>query len=124
MRKLFVCLLVLCALTLSAADIDVTGKWTGSFEVSGPDGQKSSTALLVLTQKGTEITGTAGPNEDQQSSIQKGKLEGDKLTLEVEDNGTLIRFALMVAGDRITGDARPADSADARSAKLDVKRTK
>ena len=54
----------------AAIEPNVTGKWTGSLTVNGPDGQtKDSTALLVLKQAGTEITGTVGPNEDERHAI-------------------------------------------------------
>jgi hypothetical protein len=45
----------------------VTGKWSGSFNATNPNGEtKESTAVLVLKQTGTDITGTVGPNEDEQ----------------------------------------------------------
>ena len=41
------------------------------------DGErKDDTALMFLKHKGTELTGTAGPNADQQWPILKGKVEG------------------------------------------------
>ena len=52
-------LLVACA-ALAVADVNVTGTWSGSFNIIGPDGQtKDSTAVLVLKQNGSEITGTS-----------------------------------------------------------------
>jgi hypothetical protein len=124
MKKISVCLLLLTALTLSAAD--VTGKWTGSFDSVEPDGQtKSSTALLNLKQTGTEITGTLGPGEDHQMPIQNGKIEGDKIVLDVApEEGLKMQFKLVVAGDRITGDASMSRDGQTRTAKLDLKRSK
>lgn len=126
MKKLFVCLFLASALVLSAAEANVTGKWTGTFDIAGPGGQsKSSTALLNLKQTGTEITGTVGPNEDEQMAIQKGKIEGDKIALEVtEGSGHTVQFKLVVAGDRITGDASMTAEGETRTAKLDVTRAK
>jgi hypothetical protein len=72
----------------AVADVTVTGKWSGSFVAIGPDGQtKDSTAVLVLKQNGSEITGTVGRNEGEQHEITKGKVEGDKITLESADGG-------------------------------------
>src|SRR5262245_18080588 len=77
------CALLLGALALVAApDTNVTGKWSGSFNVTTPDGQtKESTVFLILNQSGSEITGSVGPTEGEQLPIKKGKIEGDKITI-------------------------------------------
>jgi hypothetical protein len=118
--------LILLALAgVAAADPNVSGKWSGSFNVIGPDGQtKDSTALLVLTQTGGEITGTVGPNENEQHAISKGKIEGDKITIETADGPIAIKFDLTVAGDRIAGEANAAGEGRTLKAKIDVTRTK
>ncbi len=72
MRTLL-CGLLLSALALSAAEI--TGKWSGSFDITNSDGAtEADTAYMSLKQNGGEVTGTAGPNADKQWTIQKGKL--------------------------------------------------
>jgi hypothetical protein len=43
-----------------------------------------------------------GLNADEQAPIQKGKIEGNKITMEAEHHGRLIKFDLVVAADRIT----------------------
>jgi hypothetical protein len=118
--------LVLAALAgVAFADGNVTGKWTGSFNITGPNGEtKETTALLLLTQTGTDITGTVGPNEDERITIQKGRIEGDKITLEAEQDGRTIKFALVLAADRITGDASMSGEGQTAKAKLDVTRSK
>jgi hypothetical protein len=119
------CALLLVAAASFAADVNVAGKWSGSFVMDNGDGQThDSTALLILKQDGSAITGTLGPNEDQQFPIQKGKVEGDKITLEVQTDGPLVRFELVLSGDHLKGDAHA--SADGRnlSAKLDTTRAK
>ena len=70
----------------------------GSFNATGPNGEvKETTAVLMLKQTGTDITGTVGPSEDAQFAIQKGKIEGDKITLEADHEGHTIRFDLVLA---------------------------
>jgi hypothetical protein len=125
MRTLL-CLLVLAAFAgLAVADVNATGNWSGSFNVAHQSGEiKESTALLKLTQTGTDITGTVGPNEDEQFPIQKGKIEGDKITLEVDHDGHKIKFELVLAADRITGEANGSDGNEDLKAKVDVKRVK
>ena len=122
MKTLFACLLLVFAIALWA-DVDVTGKWTGTFEPSGGDGQAGG-AFLKLTQKGTDISGTAGPDENQQLPIRKGKIEGDKVTLEVENEGIVLHFALVLAGDRLKGEAHMEREGQTRTAKIDVTRSK
>lgn len=123
-------LLSLVALAMVAfgavADTDVSGKWSGAFNMTAPDGSvREGTAVAVLKQSGTEITGTAGPNDDEQYQITKGKIEGEKITLEVQPNdGPVIKLALVLAGDRIKGDAVMERDGEKRTAKLDLGRVK
>jgi hypothetical protein len=125
MRTLL-CFLVLAALAgVAMADVDVTGKWSGSFNATNPNGEtKESTALLVLKQTGTAITGTVGPNEDEQFAIQKGKIDGDKITLEVDHEGNTMAFSLVLTAGRITGEAQMSREGQAMKAKIDVSRAK
>ncbi|MDE3164414.1 MAG: hypothetical protein KGN36_01305 [Acidobacteriota bacterium] len=118
--------LVVGGIAAAAADTDVTGKWTGSFNVTTPDGgSEDGTAVAVLKQSGGEITGTAGPNEDEQYPINKGKIDGDKITFEVQPHeGQVIRLSLVLAGDRIKGDAVMERDGEKRTAKLEMTRAK
>jgi len=43
--------------------------------------------LLILKHTGSEVTGTVGPHDGEQHAITKGKIEGDKITLESADGG-------------------------------------
>ena len=123
MRTLL-CLLIAVTLAV-AADVDVTGKWTGSFNITNPDGEtKESTALLILKQSGTEITGTVGPHEDEQEPIQKGKIEGNKITMEAEHDGHTVKFDLVLTADRMTGEANMSGDGRTAKAKVDVGRVK
>jgi hypothetical protein len=123
--KILVCFLLMLGLTLSATAADVNGKWSGSFNVTRPDGEvKDDTAFFVLKQNGSELTGTVGPREDEQFPIQNGKVEGDKITLEASANGSVIKFELVLAGDHIKGDANGTHDGEPLKAKLDLTRVK
>jgi hypothetical protein len=123
--RTFLCFLVLAVLACAAvADVDVTGKWSGSFNMTGPDGDKEGTAVLILKQSGTEITGTVGPSEDEQFTIQKGKIDGDKITLEADHNGHTMKIDLVLADNRITGEAQMEAEGQTLKAKIDVSRAK
>lgn len=123
MRRLLLCLLAF-SLALHAAE--VTGKWTGSFNINNSDGSTNpSTAYLDLRQNGEEVSGTAGPNEAEQRPIQKGKLEGKKLTFEVAGDEHVLKFDLSFEDDRIEGDVRrEMDGRLSGTAKLAVTRVK
>jgi len=114
-------LLALCAFTAFAAD--AAGKWSGSFT---PDGQDASTGLLILKQSGTEITGTGGPNADEQFPVANGKIDGNNITLELHHpSGMVLKMALVLEGDTLKGDANATGpNGEAMKAKLDLKREK
>jgi hypothetical protein len=124
--KTVLCFVVLGFFAVAAmADGTVTGTWSGSFNVTKSNGEtKDSTALLKLTQMGSDITGTVGPSEEEQFPIQKGKIEGDKITLEADHDGQTIKFNLVLAADRITGEANMSHGDETAKAKLDLKRVK
>ena len=115
---------ILCCFLLTAIAVfaDVTGKWTGTFDVTGPDGQtKSDSAFMVLKQTGEAITGTAGPKEDRQFSIKLGKIDGDKIALEVViGDGGVIKFDLTLADGHIKGDAKGERDGEKMTAKVDL----
>ncbi len=121
--KRTVCCLLLSVVSLLA---DVTGKWSGSFDVTGPDGEtKADTAFLNLKEEGGKISGTAGPNEDHQLNIKTGKIEGDKIALEVTlEDGNTLTFDLTLAADHIKGDVKGEMGGEKMTAKLDVTRVK
>jgi hypothetical protein len=123
----FACIFALAVFALAAPpDLDLSGKWTGSFNMSSPDGeQHDSGVVMVLKQNGTELTGTAGPSEDEQFPITKGKLDGEKITLEVQrGEGQIVKFELAMAGERIKGSASLSNNGETRTAKVDVGRAK
>lgn len=123
MTKLL-CGLLLWTLALGAAEL--SGKWSGSFDVSSANGDsKSDTAYLDLREKAGEVTGTAGPKSDQQWPLRKGKLDGQKLTFEVlaGDDGALLKFELTLDGDSLQGTCSgTSPDGEKMSAKLDLKR--
>lgn len=123
MKKLagVVGLLLLLACPLIAAE-DLTGKWSGSFIISMDGQTKDDVAFMVLKQNGSELTGTAGPNPDQQWAIQKGKIEGNKITFEVQTDEPLIKFNLTLADGHLKGEANAEHEGRSLKATVDVQR--
>jgi hypothetical protein len=104
--KVFVLFLLAVALVLSAADVNVSGKWSGSANVTQPDGtNQEGTTFAILKQDGGQVTGTAGPDEATQWTIEKGAITGNKVTLEVRDadGATVYKCNLVIEGDHLKG---------------------
>jgi hypothetical protein len=83
-----------------------TGKWEGTMTMQRPDGTegKPSSAAFNLTQKGKELTGTAGPPE-QQWPIEKGAVADGKATFQVQQpEGPLFKFTLSIVKGRLQGE--------------------
>ena len=110
--------------TVPKAIEDLTGKWAGSFIISMDGETKDDEAYMVLKQSGTELTGTAGPNADQQWKIEKGKVEGNKATFEVIADGPTLKFELTLADGHLKGDAKAEFDGKTMKAAVDVQRKK
>jgi hypothetical protein len=103
---------------------NITGKWSGSLEIHKPDGEvDQTTALLILNQSGDTVTGTLGPNDEDQMAIKQGKVVGSEIQLNAEmNNGTPISLHLHLEGDHLKGDLT-SDSPDGKiTGKLDLSR--
>ena len=108
MKKLIAFALVLAALAPAVAAqtaASFTGKWEGTFTRQRPDGtEDTSKVVFNLTQKGKELTGTAGP-PDQQWEIEKGAVNAGKATFEVQQpDGPLFKFTLTIVKGRLQGE--------------------
>ena len=114
---------LLLATVLLAAE-DLTGKWSGSFNMT-LDGQTREDAVyMVLKQSGAELTGTAGPNVNQQWPILKGKIEVDKVTFEVQTDEPLIKFDLTLTEGHLKGNAKAEHQGRSMQAVVDAQRQK
>lgn len=111
-------------LTLVAGQaVDVKGKWDGTLTAQRPDGTTSEdTALLILDQKGTTVTGTVGGDESDRHPITSGTIEGNKISLQATNarNGREYKIELTVDGDNMKGTLSTGD----RQAQLVAKRRK
>ena len=97
---------------VTPAQTDVKGRWEGSLQGQRPDGTTSEdTALVILDQKDTKITGTLGGNEDDQHPITSATLEGNKLTLKAThtQNGREYLVELTVEKDEMKGTVTSGD---------------
>ncbi len=95
-RLVFAVAILLLFVPVRAAE-DFTGKWSGAFAITSPE-QKDDVVLLDLKQKGTELTGTAGPSAEEQWPL-KGTVDGNKLGFRGAARGRR-------AGDQVRADVR------------------
>jgi hypothetical protein len=82
------------------------GKWEGTMKMQRPDGTEGNpnAAQFNLTQKGKELTGTAGP-PDQQRPIEKGIVADGKASFQVQPpDGPLYKFTLTIVKGRLQGE--------------------
>lgn len=108
MKTLVAFALVLAVLAPSVSaqtTASFTGKWEGTFTRDRSDGtQEKDEVVFNLTQKGKELTGTAGPAA-QQWPIEKGEVNAGKATFQVQQpNGPLFKFTLTIVKERLQGD--------------------
>jgi hypothetical protein len=110
--------LAITALTALAAD--VSGKWTGNFEMTDSDGTKQTRPVyLVLKQDGTTLTGSGGPDSSEQHPIVTGTVDGNSLKFTVE--GGFI-FDVKYEADEIKGDVRRERDGEVLHLKVFLKR--
>ncbi len=123
--KTLVCSLLFSALTLCAAD--VTGKWSGSFELKKDGETRNPPAYLVLKQEGDKVTGTGGPAADRQEASVKGKVDGNQLAFVAakDGEGPEMNFKLQLEGDELKGEVtREGQDGTKETAKVSLKRVK
>ena len=120
-RTLLVSLLFSAA-TLSAAE--VTGKWPGTMEVKSPEREpRTERVYRILKQDGEKLEGSGGPQEGEQHPMQNGKVEGDRLTFQIQLSRMTLSFDLRAKDDQIEGDIK-GERTDGRTetAQLSLKR--
>ena len=123
--KLMKAVLLAVVLVLAASAADLTGTWSGTFVITMPDGKTSDdTVHLVLKQNGSVVTGTAGPNAEQQVPIAKGTITGNKVTLEVPVPDGMFKFDVALEGEHLKGDVIRTAGGESMKAKMDATRVK
>ncbi|MGD0301375.1 MAG: hypothetical protein ABSE86_30220 [Bryobacteraceae bacterium] len=119
MKSILLSLLLAAAWTLSGADL--TGKWAGTVDMKQDGEAQTIPVVMIVKQEGNKLTGTAGPEEDQHT-IQKGVVDGDTVTLEVDGGEAIYYLELKVDGDQISGAVK--QGTDGEKMKIALKRVK
>lgn len=121
---LLVLALVISPILHAAGAQDLTGKWNGTFNMTMDGNQNDDVVFMNLTQKGNVVTGTAGPTLERQWTIANGKVDGVKVTMDVQSEGPIVRFTLTLVDGRLKGDALAEMDGQKMTAKVDVGRSK
>ena len=112
-------------MVLMATAADISGTWSGTLKVTGPDGQsQDDTIHMILKQDGNKLTGTAGPSASEQLPIQKGAVDGTKVTMEVPVPKGAFKFTVTLEGDHLRGDVTMEADGQTMKAKMDATRAK
>jgi hypothetical protein len=123
--KVLNAILLSLVLVLAASASDISGTWSGTLKITGPDGQmQDDTIHMILKQDGGKLTGTAGPSASEQLPIEKGVVEGNKVTMEVPLPNGAFKFAVALEGDHLTGDVTMSAGGQTMKAKMDATRAK
>ena len=84
---------------------NLTGTWNAKFTRTAPTGETQTiTFTFHFTQKGRELTGTIGPEPARQWNVEKGLVDGTKVTFQVQQpDGPLRTFALTLVKGHLQG---------------------
>ena len=129
MTKIFALAFALVALAsagISAQATDLTGNWNATFTRTAPNGQTQSiTFTFHLTQKAKVLTGTIGPDAERQWQIEKGVVDGPKVTFQVQQpDGPLRSFTLTHAKGRLQGTQKLEFNGQTAEVTVDAERAK
>ena len=109
----------------SPAPPSVSGKWAGKLIIAADD---EDPIQAVLKQEGAVVTGVAGPSEQLQGAISKGKItttkEGSTLTFDLELQGIRLQFELKVTKGLLKGIARIEQEGQKATATVELKPAK
>jgi hypothetical protein len=83
-------------MTLTLTDDDVAGIWKGTMET-----QMGPTETTITIQDGAALTGDVKFDNGYEGRIEKAKLEGDKISFEINIQHGTVSFAGTVSGDEM-----------------------
>ena len=104
----------------------LTGTWNATFTQTRATGEKQSiTFTFHFTQKGKVLSGTIGPDPARQWKVEKGVVDGTKVTFQVQQpDGPLRSFTLALAKGHLTGIMKLDFNGQTAEATVDAERAK
>ena len=112
---------VFLLLAVSAMGTDLSDTWTGSFRAEG--GDHDTPQVFLLKQDGSKVTGTGGPDSQEQYPIENGRIDGDRLKFELTTGEWRFSYDLKQNGpDGLKGDLQLKTVNNSRNAKVSLRR--
>jgi len=110
----------------AAQTTNLTGNWNATFTRTMPNGQTQSiTFTFHFTHKGTSLTGTIGPEPSRQWKVEKGVVDGGKVTFQVQQpDGPLRSFTLTLVKGRLQGPQKLEFNGQTAEVTVDAERAK
>ena len=115
MRK---ALLASILFAMSVFGADFTGNWSGE----GLSDGESHPLFFVMKQDGNTLTGSGGPNADEQHPMQNGKVDGEKVVFDVPAGKGVLHFELSADGEALKGTVQIRSDEGTRSGTVSLKR--
>lgn len=104
----------------AAEAVNFSGMWTGSFRAAG--GSTDVPQLFILTQEGTKLTGTGGPNSSEQYAIIRGSVASNSVKFEMNSGQNRLLYGLQIAGTKLQGTLSIRSANGRRNAKVWLER--
>jgi hypothetical protein len=101
---------------------DATGTWSGTFKASGAD--HDTPQIIILKEDGVKLTGSAGPDAEEQYPIENGKVDGNRVTFEVTSGEWRFSYDLRRTQDEMKGNLVLKSVNNERTAVVSLSRTK
>lgn len=116
-------LIAILLLTATAFAGDVTGKWSGTFKVDG--GDHDIPQVFTLKQQGKTLSGSGGPNAEEQYPIETGRVEAVSVQFELTTGDWKFEYDLKPSdADHLQGDLKLTKVNETRHAKVSLTRSK
>jgi hypothetical protein len=106
----------------SAAAGDLTGKWSGTFKVDGAD--HDIPQRFILKQNEKVLTGSGGPDAQEQYPIENGQVDGDHVRFEITTGEWKFAYDLkQTQQGGLKGSLKLKSINDSRTAKVSLSKT-
>ena len=90
---------------LALSGSDLTGKWSGTIEIA--DEGATTPVSVQFVQKADVLSGKIGrTGGGEEENIRNGKVDGKKVSFEVNSAHGLMKFALTLEEDRLEGEMK------------------
>ena len=113
---------IVLLLAVHAMAGDLTGKWSGAFKADGADHEVPQ--FFIFKQDGTKLTGSGGPDMNEQYPIENGRIDSDQIRFEITTGEWKFTYSLKAIDAKLAGDLELKSIDNRRMAKVALRREK